>query len=231
MGITLSNCCSFFFDNSDHSDYQNREHKQSLLKQQQDNYLHQQQMSHQKEEQEKLKQMKRQEKLLEKETLLTDIVNVANDSYLDVGIIENIENIMISNEVISELADLNITKESESEGLPEDVDNNDGTKDGVDNVEASFKNKLVTKGLSFFNNDYSKFLDNNPSILLKDPKVTAELFSNKLDVYKHLSNKMRSNLMQLHDKEFNQFEKLVEKNYLKIEKKKKSGEIGCLVLQ
>lgn len=230
MGIALSNCCSFVFDNSDASDYQNREHKQSLLKQQQDNYLHQQQMSLQKEEQEKLKQMKRQEKLLEKETLLTDIVNVANDSYLDVGIIENIENIMISNEVISGHADLNSAKDSES-GVPEDFENANPTKDDLDNVDSNFKNKLVTKGLSFFNNDYSKFLDNNPSILLKDPKVTAELFSNKLDVYKNLSNKMRSNLMQLHDKEFNQFEKLVEQNYLKIENVKNSGEIGCLVLQ
>ncbi|OBA28826.1 hypothetical protein HANVADRAFT_47017 [Hanseniaspora valbyensis NRRL Y-1626] len=232
MGIALSKCCSFIFTNSEDSDYHNREHKQSLLKQQQDNYLYQQQMSLQKEEQEKIKQMKRQQKLLEKETLLTDIVNVANDSYLDVGIIENIENIMISNEVLTENTDFSNTNKLEKENLlGENGDDRKLNISLVDKIALQFKNKSVTKGISLFDNDYEKFLENNPSILLKDPKITAEMFSNKLDVYKHLNNRMRSKLMQLHDKEFNQFAKLVQENFSKIENKKNQGEISSLVLK
>ncbi|XBW35638.1 hypothetical protein QEN19_001212 [Hanseniaspora menglaensis] len=230
MGSAVSKCCLFIFDKSEDTEYHNRENQQLLLKQQQDNYLHQQQMSMQKEEQEKLKQMKRQQKLLEKESLLTNIVNIANDSYLDVGIIENIENIMVSNGVIIDSNDLNTKKVAEIESLDylKSSDDNDIL---IYNIETYFKNKQVTKGISLFNNDYSLFLDHNPSILLKDPKITAELFSNKLDVYKNVNNKVRSSIIQLHNKEFKQFETLVDANFIQIESKKKNGELGSLLLK
>ncbi|SGZ37870.1 uncharacterized protein HGUI_00070 [Hanseniaspora guilliermondii] len=220
MGVNISNCCSLFFDNSDDSDYGSKESKQHLLKQQKDNYYNQQQKYLLQEEQEKLKQKEREQRLLEKEQRLTDIVNVANESYLDVGIIENIENIMVANEVIKNDS-VNIgTNDLETDVKDADI---------FDTINKEFKNKTKTYGLSTVDNNYSLFLEKNPSILLKDPKITAELFSNTVDIYKNTDSKTRAGLIQIHNTEFKQFQDFINANHDKIKNKIAEQKISFLV--
>lgn len=220
MGVNISNCCSLFFDNSDDSEYGSRESKQHLLKQQKDNYYNQQQKYLLQEEQEKLKQQERQQRLLEKEQRLTDIVNVANESYLDVGIIENIENIMVANDVL----------QTEQKNLVDNESNNESHEDDIfAEINQKFKNKSKTYGISIVNNDYNSFLEKNPAILLKDPKITAELFSNTVEVYKNIDSKTRAGLIQLHTTEFKQFQDIINVNLEKIKKKMSEKEIVSLV--
>ncbi|KKA01605.1 hypothetical protein D499_0X00480 [Hanseniaspora uvarum DSM 2768] len=220
MGANISNCCSLFFDSNDDSEYGSRESKQHLLKQQKDNYYNQQQKYLLQEEQEKLKQQERQQRLLEKEQRLTDIVNVANESYLDVGIIENIENIMVANDVL---------KNEQKNILDDDLENELQEKDIFENINQKFKNKSKTYGLSIVDNDYTAFLEKNPFILLKDPKITAELFSNTVEVYKNIDSKTRAGLIQIHNTEFNQFQDIVNANHDKIKQRLAEKGISSLV--
>lgn len=220
MGVNISNCCSLLFDSNVDSEYGSRESKQHLLKQQKDNYYNQQQKHLLQEEQEKIKQKEREQRLLEKEQRLTDMVNVANESYLDVGIIENIENIMVANEVI-QTDPVNIEANDLEIGSPD--------ADIFEAINKEFKNKTKTYGLSTVDNNYTAFLEKNPSILLKDPKITAELFSNTADVYKNTDSKTRAGLIQIHSTEFKQFQDLINANHEKIKEKMIELEISFLV--